>query len=57
MDNWVVRQHTLLTVAQARQLQSNSHLLIEYDPRITECPVHSYVGRGNKLLPKHRGPF
>ena len=63
MDNWVARQHTLLTVAQAHQLQSDSHLLVEYDPRITEYPVHSYVlftppvGRGNKLLPKHRGPF
>jgi len=56
MDNWVARQHTLLQVAQA-------HLLVEYDPRITEYPVHSYVlftppvGRGNKLLPTHRGPF
>ena len=43
MDNWVARQHTLLTVAQAHQLQSDSHLLVEYDPRIIEYPVHSYV--------------
>ena len=56
MDNWVARQHTLLIVAQAHQLQSD-------DPRITEYSVHSYVlftppaVRGNKLLPKHRGPF
>ena len=63
MDNWVARQHTLLQVAQAHQHQSDSHLLVEYDPRITEYPIHSYVlftppvGRGNKLLPKHRGPF
>ena len=63
MDNWVAQQHSLLTVAQAHQLQSDCHLLVEYDPRITEYPVHSYVlftpsvGRGNKLLPKHRGPF
>jgi len=63
MDTWVARQHTLLQVAQAHQHQSDSHLLIKYDPRITEYPVHSYVlfkppvGRGNKLLPKHRGPF
>ena len=62
MDNGVARQHTLLQVAQAHQHQSDSHLLVEY-PRITEYPVHSYVlftppdGRGNKLLPKHRGPF
>ena len=63
MDNWVARQHTLLTVAQAYQLQSDSHLLVEHDPRNTEYPIHSYVlftppvGRGNKLLPKHRGLF
>jgi hypothetical protein len=53
MDNWVARQHTLLQVAQAHQHQSDSHLLVEYDPRITEYPVHSYVlftppvGRGS----------
>ena len=63
MDTWVARQHTLLQVTQAHHHQSDSHLLIEYDPRITEYPVHSYVlfippvGRGKKLLPKHRGPF
>ena len=63
LDNWVARQHTLLTVAQAYQLQSDSHLLVEYDPRITQYPIHSYVlftssvGRSNKFLPKHRGPF
>ncbi len=59
----VARQHTLLQVAQAHQHQSDSHLLVEYDPRIMEYPIHSYalftppVGRGIKLLPKHRGPF
>ena len=58
LDNLFARQHTLLTVAQAHQLQSDSHLLVEYDPCITEYPIHSYVlfippvGRGNKLLPK-----
>jgi hypothetical protein len=63
MDNWVARQHTLLQVAQAHQHQSDSHLYVEYDPCIMEYPIHSYVlfttpvGRGNKLLPKHRGPF
>jgi hypothetical protein len=62
-DNWVARQYTLLQVAQAHQHQSDSHLLVEYDPRITEYPIHSYVlftppvGRSNKLLPKHRRPF
>jgi len=32
MDNWVARQHT-------HQLQSDSHLLVEYDPRLTEYLV------------------
>ena len=43
LNNWVARQHTLLTVAQAYQLQSDSLLLVEHDPRITEYPIHSYV--------------
>ena len=63
LDSWVARQHTLLTLAQAHQIQADSHLLVEYDPPITEYPIHSYmlfvalVGRSNKLLPKYRGPF
>jgi hypothetical protein len=63
MDNWVAWQHTLLQVAQSHQHQSVSNLRVEYDPRITEYPVHSYVlftppvGCGNKLLPKQRGTF
>ena len=36
LDNWVARQHTLITVAQAHQLHFDSHLLAEY-------PIHSYV--------------
>ena len=37
-------------------MSSDAHALVEYDPRITEYPVHSYVlftlpvGRSNKLL-------
>ena len=41
MDNWIARQHTLLQVAQAHQHQSDSHLLVEYDPGITEYPGYS----------------
>ena len=54
---------TTVHPSQAHQHQSESHLLVESDPRITEYPVQSYVlftppvGRGNKLLPTHRGPF
>ena len=54
MDNWVARQYTLLQVAQAHQHQSDSHLLVEYDSYVLFTPP---VGRGNRLLPKHRGPF
>jgi hypothetical protein len=63
MDSWIQKQHTLITVAQANQLKSDYHLLVEYDPNITEYPVHSYVlftppvGRSNKLLPRHCGPY
>ena len=53
MDNWVARLHTLLQVAQAHQHQSDSHLLVEYDSRITEYLVHSCV----LFTPKHRGPW
>ena len=53
MDEWISRQHTLLVVAQESQLQSD----------VTDYSIHSYVlytppmGRGNKLLPKYRGPY
>ena len=63
MDDWIARQYTMITVTEERQLQSDSHALVQYDERITEYPVHSYVlftppvGRSDKLLPRHRGPF
>ena len=63
MDEWISKQHTLITVARETQLASDAHALVEYDPRITEYPVHSYVffttpvGRSNKLLPRRRGPY
>ena len=58
MDEWIARQHTLLVVAQESQLQSDQHKVVEND-----YPINSYVlytppmGRGNKLLPRHRGPY
>ena len=51
MDEWISRQHTLLMAAQENQHRSD------------EYPINSYVlyippmGRSNKLLPKHRGPY
>ena len=63
MDEWISKQHTLITVARETQLASDAHALFEYDPLITEYPVHSYVffttpvGRSNKLLPRRRGPY
>ena len=56
MDEWIEKQHIFITVARETQLASDAHALVEYDPRITEYPVHSYVlftlpvGRSNKLL-------
>jgi hypothetical protein len=52
MDNWVARQHTLLTVAQVHQLQSD---ILQSTPFTLTCCSHP-VGRG-LILPKHRGPF
>ena len=59
MDEWISKQHTLITVARETQLASGAHALVEYDSRITEYPVHSYVffTPPNKLLPRHRGPY
>jgi hypothetical protein len=63
MDDWIARQCTLINVAREKQQQTDFHALVEYDPTITEYPVHFYVlftptvGRSDKLLPRHRGPF
>jgi len=63
MDEWISRQHTLLIVAKETQLQTDQHKVVENDTEIMEYPVNSYVlytppmGRGNKLLPRHRGPY
>jgi transposase InsO family protein len=63
MDEWISRQTTLIKVARDKQSQTDFHSLVEYDATITEYPVNSYVlftppvGRGDKLLPKHRGPY
>ena len=63
MDEWISRQHTLLVVAQETQLQSDQHKVVENDAEITYYPINSYVlytppvGRSNKLLPKHKGPY
>ena len=63
MDEWVTRQSTLVRVARDKQLQTDFHALVEFDPSITEYLVNSYVlftppvGRSDKLLPRHRGPY
>jgi hypothetical protein len=63
LDDWISRQHTLLVVAQESQLQSDQHKVVENDAVVTDYPINSYVlytppvGRSNKLLPKHRGPY
>ena len=63
MDEWISRQHTLLVVAQESQLRSDQHKVVESGADVTDYPINSYVlytppmGRGNKLLPRHRGPY
>jgi hypothetical protein len=57
LDEWILRQHTLLLIAQEHQLQTDPHKVVENDPDVTDYPVNSYVlytppmGRSNKLLP------
>jgi hypothetical protein len=63
MDDWIAKQCTLINVSKEKQLQTDFHAMVEYDPSVTEYPVHSYVlftppvGRNDKLLPRRRGPF
>ena len=63
IDEWVARQRTLVRVARDKQLQTDYHALVEFDPTIKEYPINSYVlftppdGRSDKLLPRHRGPY
>jgi hypothetical protein len=63
LDEWISRQHTLLIVAQEHQLQSDQHKVVENDPEVADYPVNSYVlytppmGRSNKLLARHKGPY
>ena len=63
MDRWSKKQEIILKLAQKNQLATDSHHLVEHDPRVKEFPVHSYVvftppvGRSDKLVPRHRGPY
>ena len=63
MDEWISRQSALITVVRDKQSKTDFHALVEYDPAITEYPINSYVlftppvGRSDKLLPRHRGPY
>jgi hypothetical protein len=63
MDEWIAGQNVLLKVERGKQSKTDFHAVVEYDPSITEYPINSYVlftppvGRSDKLLPRHRGPF
>ncbi len=57
MDEWISKQNTLIKVARERQSMTDHYALVEYDPTVTEYPINSYVGRSDKLLPQHRGPY
>ena len=58
-----IKTDAFLIAAQENQLQSDQHQLVENDAEITNYPINSYVlytpsmGRSNKLLPKHEGPY
>jgi hypothetical protein len=63
MDEWISRQNALIKVARERQSKTDHHTLVGYDPAVTAHPINSYVlftpsvGRSDKLLPRHRGPY
>jgi hypothetical protein len=63
MDEWIAGQNVLIKVARDKQSKTDFHALVEYDPAITEYPINSYVlftppvGRSDKLLPQHKGPY
>ena len=44
---WISRQHTLLVVAQERQVQSDQHKVVENDADVTDYPINSYVLYGS----------
>ena len=50
-------------MAQEHQLQTDQHKVVDNDPDVTDYPVNSYVlytppiGRSNKLLARHKGPY
>jgi len=60
---WILGQNTLIKVTREKQSKTDHHALVEYDPAVTEYPINSYmlftppVGRSDKLLPRHRGPY
>ena len=56
MDECISQHHSLLVVAQQIQLQSDQHQLVENDPQLI-CLYTPPMGRSNKLLPKHKGPY
>jgi len=63
MEGLIERQHTLLIAAQENQHRADQHRLVLHNPDITEYPINSYVlytpsiGRDNKLIPQHKGPY
>ena len=50
-------------MAKEHQLQTDQHKVVDNDPDVTDYPVNSYVlytppiGRSNKLLARHKGPY
>jgi hypothetical protein len=56
LDEWIARQNTLIKVAREKQSKTDHHAVAEY-------PINSYVlftspvGRSDKLIPRHRGPY
>ena len=58
MDEWIARQSIFIKVARDKQLLTDHHALVEYDPSITEYLVLSYIllEEATSSFPD-RGPF
>ncbi len=54
MDKWIAGKNVLLKVARDKQSKTDFHALVEYNSYVLFTPP---VGRSDKLLPRHRGPY
>ena len=63
LEQMLERQKTLIEVAQASQLEFDSHHMSQFDPDFTDYPIQSYVlwehpaDKRSKMHTRYQGPF